>query len=119
MRGKSRAVRWAWMALGFLLIAVGLVGVWIPFTFHVLGLLVAAGLIIVLRNSRTWRRRFITFQRRHPRWGMPLRRLLRRPPEIAPVFWHETLRTERWLLPARWRRLARWRRSLFHRHRHA
>lgn len=106
-------MRWGWIAVGFALIAVGVVGVWIPFTFHILGLLVVVGLILVLRNSRTWRRRFVRFQRRHPRWGVPIRRLLRTPPEILPVFWHEVLRTERWVLPARHRRLGRWRRRAF------
>jgi hypothetical protein len=64
---------------------------------------------MVLRNSITWRRRFILLQRRHPRHVHPLRRLLRRKPEVWPVLWHELLRTERWIVPRRWRRLRRWR----------
>ena len=111
MVGTARRLkRAAGVAAGFVLIAVGAIGVWIPFTFHVLGLLVVVGLALVLRSSHVWRRRFVRWQRRHPRWGVPLRRLLRSPPEIAPVAWHELLRSERWLVPRRWRRLAGWRR---------
>ena len=105
----ERLKRAAWMAAGFGLIAVGLVGLLLP--THLLGVFLVIGLGLVLRNSLPWRRRFVRWQRRHPRWGVPLRRLLRSPPEVAPVVWHELLRTERWVLPCRWRRLARWRRQ--------
>lgn len=117
LRAKGQVMRWAWMGIGFVLITIGLVGVFIPFTFHILGALIVIGLIMVLRNSRAWRRRFVRFQRKHPRWGVPLRRLLRKKPEVAPVFWHETLRTERWLLPRSWRRLVGWRRRFLRRRR--
>ena len=102
------ALRWLWIALGLLLMAVGLVGVFLP--THLLGVFLVLGLILVLRNSVRARRRFVTMHRRHPRWVHPLRRLLRRKPEVWPVLWHETLRAERWL-PARFRRLRRWRRA--------
>ena len=100
------------MGLGFVLIVVGVLGALIPFTFHLMGVFAVLGFILVLRNSRTWRRRFVRLQRRHPRWLFPIRRLLRRKPEVAPVLWHEMLRTERWVVPVRWRRLRRWRRAL-------
>ena len=98
------------LATGFFLIALGLVGVVLP--THLLGLLMVVGLGLVLRSSPRWRRRFTLWRRRHPRWGTPLRRLLRSPPEVAPVAWHELLRSERFFVPSRWRRLARWRRRL-------
>ena len=33
----------------------------------------------------------------------PIRRLLRRDPEIIPIFWQQTLRVERVVLPKRFR----------------
>ncbi len=104
--------RAVWIAAGFVLIAVGLVGVWIPFTLHLMGVLVVVGAIMVLRNSIAWRRRFIRLHRRHPRHLHRLRRLLKREPEVWPVLWHELLKTERFFIPCRWRRLRRWRRGL-------
>jgi len=86
--------------------ALGLIGLFLP--THLLGFVFFVGLVLVLRNSIRWRRRFIRMQRRHPRWVYPFRRLLRG--EVVPVIWHEMLRTESWVLPARWRRLAHWRR---------
>jgi hypothetical protein len=100
------ALRWMWIALGLVLMGIGLVGVFLP--THLLGVFLVLGLILVLRNSRRARRRFVTMQRRHPRYVYPLRRLLRRNPEVGPVVWHALLRTERFL-PRRWRRLRRWR----------
>jgi hypothetical protein len=111
-RAWRRVRRSAWIALGFLLIVVGLIGVWIPFTLHLLGVLVVIGAILVLRNSIAWRRRFIRLHRRHPRHVHRLRRLLRRKPEVWPVIWHEALRSERMFIPSRYRRLRRWRLAL-------
>ena len=98
-----------WQAIGrglvlggsALLILVGGVGSVLP--GH-LGLpFLIAGLIILLRSSRPARRRFVVLQRRHPNIVFPLRRLLRRKPEVWPVAWQQLLRMERLLLPARWR----------------
>lgn len=110
MRARATWQRWFWIAVGFVLIAVGIVGALIPFTLHLLGGLAILGVILVLRNSRAWRRRFIHLQHRHPRWLYPVRRVLRG--YVLPVLWHEALRTERFFLPIRWRRLAGWRRAL-------
>lgn len=91
---------------GGVLIAIGMVFfvVGIPFAlapFH-LGLpFVAIGLIMVLRNAMWARRQFIHLKRRHPNWVMPVRKLLRKKPQFASVFWHQTLRTERLLLRSR------------------
>lgn len=102
IRRLRRLWRAVLVAIGFVLIAVGLVaGVLVP--THLLGALGVVGLILVLRNSIRWRRRFILMQRRFPRYGYPLRRLLRG--EVLPVVWHELLRSERFFVPRRWHRL--------------
>ncbi|WP_308237903.1 hypothetical protein [Phenylobacterium sp. J426] len=59
--------------------------------------------MIVLRNSFYARRQFVKFQRAHPKTVYPIRRLLRREPEVFPVFWQQTLRVERVVLPSRYR----------------
>ncbi|WP_174299755.1 hypothetical protein [Caulobacter sp. S45] len=100
MRGIWRAVL---VMLGLILIPLGLVGAVLP--THLLGVLLVLGLILVLRNSIRWRRRFIHIQRRFPRYGYPVRRLLRG--EVLPVVWHELLRSERFFIPRQWRRLRR------------
>ncbi len=100
MRRLWRAVL---VTLGLILIPLGLVGAVLP--THLLGVLLLLGLILVLRNSIRWRRRFIHIQRRFPRYGYPVRRLLRG--EVLPVIWHELLRSERFFIPRRWHRLRR------------
>ena len=114
MRARATWQRWLWVTVGFVLIVVGVVGALIPFTLHLGGVFAVLGVILVLRNSRTWRRRFIRLQHRHPRWIYPVRKVLRG--QVAPVIWHEALRTERFVLrrPA-WRRLGRWRRTVWRR----
>jgi len=91
---------------GGVLIAVGTVFflVGIPFALAPLHLglpFVVIGLIMVLRNAMWARRQFIHLKRRHPNWVMPVRKLLRKKPQIAPVFWQATLRFERVLLRSR------------------
>jgi hypothetical protein len=108
---RRKAWRFALLALGWVLIAIGLVGALLPGHIGVPVLIV--GLIIVLRTSRPARRVFIGLQRRHPRWFFPIRRLLRREPEVAAVAWQQVLRTERLLLPRGWRPARRVRRRLF------
>jgi hypothetical protein len=97
----SALTRITLLTLGFLLLAVGLVGALLP--GHLGVPLLVIGLIMVLRTSRPARRRFIHLQRRHPKIVFPIRRLLRREPELMPVCWQQVLRTERMLLPQRWR----------------
>ena len=70
------------------------------------------GLMIVLRNSFKARRQFVRFSRAHPRMTSPIRRLLRRDPEILAVLYQQTLRVERLLLPRRFRVITRLRRRL-------
>ena len=100
LRRRWRAVL---VTLGLILIPLGAMGALLP--THLLGFLSLLGLILVLRNSMRWRRRFIHIQRRFPRYGYPVRRLLRG--EVWPVIWHEMLRSERSFVPRRWRRLRR------------
>ena len=89
------------IAAGWTLLAIGAVGTVLP--GH-LGLpLLILGLIIVLRSSAQARRQFVGLQRRHPKFLFPIRRLLRREPEVLPVAWQQLLRIERMVLPRRWR----------------
>ncbi len=91
---------------GGVLIAIGMVFfiVGIPFAlapFH-LGLpFVVIGLIMVLRNAMWARRQFVHLKRRHPNLVMPVRKLLRRKPQVASVFWQQTLKLERFFLRSR------------------
>ena len=105
----ERAVRIIWIVIGLVLMLVGLVGMFLP--THLLGVFMVLGLMLVLRNSRSARKRFVRMQRRYPRYVYPLRRLLKTPPQVWPVMWHELLRAER-ILPHRYRRLRLWRRRL-------
>ena len=96
-----------WVALGLLLIPIGAVGMFLP--THLIGAFLVFGLILVLRNSMRWRRRFVRLQRRYPRYMLPIRHLLRG--QVVAVLWHQALRTER-ILPRKWRRLRPWRMAL-------
>ena len=73
---------------------------------------IVVGLMIMLRNSFAARRQFVRFQRAHPKLIFPIRRLLRREPEVLQVAWQQTLRMERLVLPSKWRVGVRLRRSL-------
>jgi hypothetical protein len=73
---------------------------------------VVLGLMLVLRNSFKARRQFVRFQHAHPKMIFPIRRLLRREPEVLQVFWQQILRVERLILPRRMRCAAKCRRSL-------
>lgn len=77
--------------------------------------LVVVGLILVLRHSPKSRRKFILLQQRHPRVVFPVRRLIRREPEVFPVLWQQLLRTEKLLVPKRWRRAGALRRRYLRR----
>ncbi len=91
--------RWALFGAGALLILVGLVGTALP--GH-LGLpLLVVGLAVVLRSSFGAKRWFLNLQRRHPNWLFPLRRLMRRRPQVVRVMWHASLRSERFFF-RRW-----------------
>ena len=111
--GVRRMVRIGLLVLGGLIMAVGAVLALLP--GHLGVPILVVGLMVVLRNSLPARKEFIRLQRRHPNWVFPLRRLMRREPEVIPVVWQQVLRTERLVLPARYRFVRRLRVSYFRR----
>lgn len=56
---------------------------------------IALGLVLILRSSYWAKRQFIRAQYARPKWVYPFRRLLRKNPEFAPVFWQQALRAEK------------------------
>ncbi|CAN7213148.1 hypothetical protein LJR219_000676 [Phenylobacterium sp. LjRoot219] len=95
----TRLARWLLLGLGGLLILAGFIIAPLP---GPLGLpLTVIGLMIVLRNSFAARRQFVRLQRAQPKMVFPIRRLLRREPEVVLVFWQQYLRVERIVLPRR------------------
>jgi hypothetical protein len=106
----GRIGRFLLVVLGLMIMAVGLVAT--PLPGH-LGLpILVVGLMIVLRNSFKARRRFVRMQRAHPKMIFPLRRLMRREPEVIQVVWQQILRVERLIPHPRFRILVRARRKL-------
>ena len=98
-----RGARYALVGLGAVIALAGVPVALMPFLHLPGALLVAVGLVIVLRNSFSARRTFIKAQRRHPKIVFPIRRLIRREPEVIPVAWQQSLRFERMVLPRRMR----------------
>jgi len=95
----ARISRFLLLFLGGVIMLVGLGLTALP--GH-LGLpLLVIGLMIVLRNSFAAKRQFVRMQRAHPKMVFPIRRLMRREPEIVQVFWQQYLRVERLVLPKR------------------
>jgi hypothetical protein len=106
----GRVGRFLLVVVGLLVMAVGVVTT--PLPGH-LGLpILVVGLMIVLRNSFKARRRFVRMQKAHPKMIFPLRRLLRREPEVVLVLWQQLLRVERIIPHPRYRVLVRLRRAL-------
>ena len=104
----GRVGRWLLLALGSAIMLVGLGFAFLP--FH-LGLpMLVVGLMIVLKNSFKAKRQFVRVQRAHPNVVFPIRRLMRREPEVVLVFWQQYLRVERLVLPSRYRFAVRVRR---------
>jgi hypothetical protein len=106
----ARAYRIAAITFGSLIIIVG--AILTPLPGH-LGLpLLVIGLMIVLRYSIQARKQFIRWQKRHPKLVFPIRRLMRREPEVLLVFWQQLLRTEKLVLrKVQWRVLKRGRKQ--------
>ena len=73
---------------------------------------IALGLILVLRSSYWAKRQFIRAQYARPKYVYPFRRLMRKNPEIAPVFWQQALRAEKLVLRRTKRPLTRVRKRL-------
>jgi hypothetical protein len=112
-----KGVRLAMVGVGLAIMAIGIPIALLPWLHLPGALILAIGLIMVLRNSFTARRTFIRAQRRHPKIVFPIRRLIRREPEVIPVAWQATLRSERLILPRRIRFLSRLRRRIARRRR--
>ena len=106
----GRIGRWLLLGLGGLIMLVGLVTA--PLPGHIGLPLLVVGLMIVLRNSFKARRRFVRMQKAHPKMIFPLRRLLRREPEVVLVLWQGLLRFERLIPHPRFRILVKARRAL-------
>lgn len=104
-----RIKRTGMVMLGFAIIAAGVLIAPLPGPGGIP--VIVVGLMIVLRNSFKARRQFVKLHRAHPRMLSPIRRLLRRDPEFMPIFYHQTLRVERILLPRRIRFVKNVRRS--------
>ena len=97
----ARISRWLLLTLGGIVMLAGLVLA--PLPGHVGLPLLVVGLMIVLRNSFAAKRQFVRMQRAHPKMVFPIRRLMRREPEIVLVAWQQYLRVERLVLPRRLR----------------
>jgi hypothetical protein len=95
----GRVGRFLLLMLGGVIMLAGLVLA--PLPGHIGLPMLVIGLMIVLRNSFKARRRFVAFQKAHPKMVFPIRRLMRREPEIVLVFWQQYLRMERLVLPRR------------------
>jgi hypothetical protein len=106
----ARIGRWLLLGLGGIIMLVGLILA--PLPGHIGLPLLVVGLMIVLRNSFAAKRQFIRIQRAHPKTVFPIRRLMRREPEIVLVFWQQYLRVERLVLPRRYRFAVRVRRRV-------
>lgn len=106
----AKVSRFLLLTLGGIVMLVGLVLA--PLPGHIGLPLLVVGLMIVLRNSFAAKRQFVRIQRAHPKMVFPIRRLMRREPEIVLVFWQQYLRVERLVLPKRVRFAVRSRRSL-------
>ena len=68
--------------------------------------------VLILKSSFWAKRQFIRAQYARPKWVYPFRRLMRKKPEFAPVFWQQALRAEKVILTRRRRGLIRLRKGL-------
>jgi hypothetical protein len=94
----ARIGRWLLIGVGIVLMVMGVAIAPLPGPLGVP--LVVVGLMLVLRNSFKARRQFVRIQHAHPKMVLPIRRLMRREPEIVQVFWQQYLRMERVVLPS-------------------
>ncbi len=102
--------RWALMIGGLLVVMLGLLIAPLPGPGGVP--VIALGLILILRSSFWAKRQFIRAQYARPKWVYPFRRLMRKKPEFAPVFWQQALRAEKVVVKRSGRRLSRGRKQL-------
>jgi len=96
-RGVLRSLgRGAMTALGVLVVILGILIAPLPGPGGVP--VIALGLVLILRSSFWAKRQFIRAQYARPKYVYPFRRLLRKNPDIAPVFWQQALRAEKLVL---------------------
>ena len=95
----ARIKRGGLVLLGFAIIAFGILIAPLPGPGGIP--VIVVGLMVVLRNSFKARRQFVKLHRAYPKTLYPIRRLLRRDPEVVALFYLQTLRVERLLLPKR------------------
>ncbi|MBX3480630.1 MAG: hypothetical protein KF842_09525 [Caulobacter sp.] len=81
------------MGLGLLIILLGIIIAPLPGPFGVP--IMVVGLVLILRTSFAAKRGFLRAVKRYPKLLNPIRRLLRRNPPFAQVFWQQLLRVER------------------------
>ncbi len=97
----GRALRAGGVILGLAIVAVGILISPLPGPGGIP--VIVIGLMVLLRNSFKAKRQFVKLQRKNPQMFFPIRRLLRREPEVLLVTWQQTLRVERLILPKRFR----------------
>ena len=97
----ARMVRVGLASLGVLIVLLGIAVAPLPGPGGIP--VIVVGLMLVLRNSFKARCTFVRFQHVHPKMVFPIRRLLRREPEILLVAWQQVLRIERLIVPRRLR----------------
>ena len=102
--------RVAYMVSGVLVVILGILIAPLPGPGGIP--VIALGLVLILRSSFWAKRQFIRAQYARPKYVYPFRRLMRKNPEIAPVFWQQALRAEKMILKRSQRRLIRVRRSI-------
>ncbi len=101
--------RWALMAGGLFVVLLGILIAPLPGPGGVP--VIAVGLMLILKSSFWAKRQFIRAQYARPKWVYPFRRLRRKKPEFAPVFWKQALRAEKVILTRRRRGLIRLRKG--------
>ena len=106
----AKISRFLLLTLGGIVMLAGLILA--PLPGHIGLPLLVIGLMVVLRNSFAAKRQFVRIQRAHPKMVFPIRRLMRREPEIVLVFWQQYLRVERLVLLRRVRFAVKTRRHL-------
>jgi predicted membrane chloride channel (bestrophin family) len=97
----GRITRVGLVSLGMLIVLAGIAVAPLPGPGGIP--VIVVGLMLVLRNSFKARRTFVRFQHAHPKMIFPIRRLLRREPEILLVAWQQALRIERLIVPRKLR----------------
>lgn len=102
--------RWALMIGGLFVVLLGILIAPLPGPGGIP--VIAVGLMLILKSSYWAKRLFIRAQYAKPKWVYPFRRLMRKKPEIAPVFWQQALRAEKVVLKRPRRRLTRARKGL-------